>query len=83
MKAIIFLIITLFISMLSFSQKRNIEFTIKTGSAHYEPNHIGVQISSQLNYYFFVNERIHIGTGLLFNSYRVSYEDKFIVNYGG
>ena len=83
MKAIIFLIITLFISMLSFSQKRNIEFTIKTGAAHYEPNHIGVQISPQLNYYFFVSERIHIGTGLLFNSYRVSYEDKFMVNLPG
>lgn len=83
MKAIIFLITTLFISMLSFSQKRNIEFTIKTGAAHYEPNHIGVQISPQLNYYFFVSERIHIGTGILFNSYRISYEDNFTVSLPG
>lgn len=83
MKNIIFLTISLFISTLSFSQKRNIEFTIKTGAVHYEPNHIGVQISPQLNYYFFLSERIHIGAGILFNSYRISYEDNFTVSLPG
>lgn len=62
------------ISILGFTQNKNMSFSIKSGATHVVDNdNLGYQFSPQLNYHFLKNNRVNLTTSIFFNIYHLEY----------
>jgi hypothetical protein len=74
MKKTTLIAIALFSYILTFSQNKNMSFSVQYGGTHVVDNDVlGGQFSPQLSYHFFKDNRANLTTSIFYTAYRLDY----------